>query len=318
MTKRRKRRRDPSGYRAQPAAAERTPPDPSASSPGLLGRFLGPPTPAAASAMPLLRTTLGQGFLLVGSSPVLLLVPFGVLLLVWIALLAAGYVGTPMTLASFFAMPPVSTAFDTQLLVAILGQQAGIPVALAFLLLRSVIVAVLAGLIVEGFGRAGAVSSVGLTKGLRAVPVVAASLVLEFAGLLVGQFALLLGPGIGVMLQLFVPALLLYLLGFVPFAAVQVRLGLRETLRVSVTAARTPGGRHLSLSILYVVAAFILPLLIPGRLATANPSFATWVGILLVTFVQLGFTAGFGYRWMAVGSTVIATAEEVPAGAQRR
>jgi hypothetical protein len=266
--------------------------------------------------MPLLRSSLGQGFLLVGSSPALLLAPIALLLLVWIVLLAAGYVGSPAPLASFFAMPPVSTAFDTQLLVAVLGQQAGIPVALAFLLLRSVIVALLAGLIVEGFEHEGRLSTGGLAAGLRAVPTVAAALFLGFAGLLVGQFALILGPGIGILLQLFVPALLLYLLGFVPFAAVQARLGLRETLRASVAAARTPGGRHLSLSLLYVVAAFLLPLFIPERLViTANPTFATWVGIALVTFVQLGFTAAFGYRWMAVGPTVVAASVNPPASA---
>jgi hypothetical protein len=91
----------------------------------------------------------------------------------------------------------------------------------------------------------------------------------------------------------------------VPFVAVRRRISLPETLRQSVAAARTPGGRHLTFCLVYVLVAFVLPLFVPnGSFITANPAVSTWIGVLVVTLVHLVLTAAFAYRWLAVEATI--------------
>lgn len=276
-----------------------------ASSGGLLGRILGPAVPASMSSMPRFRDSLGQGFLLVGSNPVLLFGPILFVFASWLIMLAFGFVGSGIALSQMAAMPPLSTAFDVQTTVSIAGQQAGLIASLPLLLVRAVLVGVLSGLIVEGFERGGSVGRWGAVRGLAAFPLVLAALLLSFVGLFVAQFASVFGPGIGTLLQVLVPAFVLYALGFVPFAAVRDRRALGETLRRSYAAARTPGGRHLSFCLLYVLVAFVLPVFIPDRsLITANLAPATWVGVFVLTYVHVGFTAALAHRWLAVEASV--------------
>ncbi len=311
MTGKKKRRKRRRGYRQYEHAAPRElvrksrGPEPRG-----LGRLFGLGAPPGTSEMPSFRTSIGQGFLLVGSSPILVLVPFAFVLLAWVALLAFGFIGSPSTLGQSFALPPISIGYDTQNTVILFGQQTGQIVALVFLVLRALIVSLTAGLVVEAFEEAGSVSMIGVIRGIRAMPVVLASVILGFVGLLLSQFAFVLGPGIGLLVEVLVPAGILYLLGFVPFAAVRHGWRLSDTLRRSVAAARNPGGRQFSFCLLYLLLVFFLPLAVPGRTqATANPGVSSWISILLLTFIHMGFTAAMAYRWLALDSSV----EEVSA-----
>ncbi|MGZ4130862.1 MAG: hypothetical protein ACXVPR_08575 [Actinomycetota bacterium] len=275
------------------------------SSGGLLGRVLGPAVPPSMSEMPTFRRSLGQGFLLVSSNAVLVFGPLVFVYLVWLVLIAFGFVGTALALTQVVAMPPLSTAFDTQNAISIAGQQSGLIVALPLLLFRAVIVCVLSGLLVEGFERRGSTSLGGVMRGLAAFPLVLAYLMLSFVALFLAQFGSVFGPGLGTLLQVLLPAFVLWAVGFVPFAAVRERRPLADTLRRSYAAARTPGGRHLSFCIVYVLLAFVLPLFVPGRsLITANPAPATGIGLYLLSFLHVGFTAAMAYRWLAVESSI--------------
>jgi hypothetical protein len=282
--------------------------DSRAESGGLFGRILGPAVPPSMSAMPRFRESLGQGFLLVASTPVLVFAPLLFVFVVWLILLALGFVGSGLALSQMAAMPPISTAFDVQNAIAIAGQESGLIASLPVLLVRAVLIGVLSGLLIEGFERNGAVGRWGAVRGLAAFPLVLAALLLSFVGLFVAQFGSVFGPGIGTLLQVLLPAFVLYALGFVPFAAVRERRPLAETLRRSYAAARTPGGRHLSFCILYVLLAFVLPLFIPGRsIITANLQAGTWVAIFLLTFVHVGFTAAMAHRWLGVEASAAAS-----------
>jgi hypothetical protein len=275
------------------------------SSGGLLGRVLGPAVPPSMSEMPTFRRSLGQGFLLVSSNAVLVFGPLVFVYLVWLVLIAFGFVGTALALTQVVAMPPLSTAFDTQNAISIAGQQSGLIVALPLLLFRAVIVCVLSGLLVEGFERRGSTSLGGVMRGLAAFPLVLAYLMLSFVALFLAQFGSVFGPGLGTLLQVLLPAFVLWAVGFVPFAAVRERRPLADTLRRSYAAARTPGGRHLSFCIVYVLLAFVLPLFVPGRsIITANPAPGTWIGLYLLSFLHVGFTAAMAYRWLAVESSI--------------
>jgi hypothetical protein len=272
---------------------------------GLLGRVLGPSVPPSMSAMPTFRSSLGQGFLLVASNPVLVFGPIVFVFLVWLVLLALGFVGTGVALSQMMAMPPISTAFDTQNAISIAGQSSGLIIALPLLLFRGLVVAVLSGLVVEAYERRGSVSRYGVIRGLVAFPLVLAMLMLSFVGLFLAQFGSVFGPGLGTLLQVLFPAFVLWALGFMPFVAVRERGSLTGTLRRSYAGARTPGGRHLSFCILYVLLAFVLPLFVPGRsIITANLEPVTWIGLFVLTFVHVGFTAAMGHRWLAIESTV--------------
>ncbi len=275
------------------------------SSGGLLARVLGPAVPPSMSEMPTFRRSLGHGFLLVSSNAALVFGPLVFVYLVWLVLIAFGFVGTALALTQMVAMPPLSTAFDTQNAISLAGQQSGLIVALPLLLFRAVIVCVISGLLVEGFERRGSTSLGGVMRGLAAFPLVLAYLMLSFVALFLAQFGSVFGPGLGTLLQVLLPAFVLWALGFVPFAAVRERRPLADTLRRSYAAARTPGGRHLSFCIVYVLLAFVLPLFVPGRsLITANPAPGTWIGVYLLSFLHVGFTAAMAFRWLAVESSV--------------
>ncbi len=300
-----------------PARASSTPARTDPASGGIFGRLLGPPVPPSMSSMPTYRASLGQGFLLVASNPVLLFGPMLIVFLAWLLLIAAGFVGTGIALSQMWAMPPLSTAFDTQNAISIAGQQTGLILALPLLLVRAVLVGVLSGLIVEGFERHGAVGVGGAIRGLLAFPLVLAYLILSFVGLFLAQFGAALGPGLGTLVQVVLPALILFALGFVPFAAVRERRPLAETLRRAYAGARTPGGRQLAFCVLYVLLAFVLPLFIPNRTTiTANLDPWTWVGLFVLTYFHVSFTAAMAYRWLAVESSIDVT--PTATGARRR
>lgn len=278
---------------------------------GVLGRLLGPVVPPGMSAMPAIRTSLAQGFAAVVSSPALVIGSFVVVLAVWLILLALGYVGAPFPLTQAFALPPLSTAFDTQYAVAIAGQRTGLIAGLGLLVVRAIVVSLVASAILERFeGRR--LEGATAVRALRAAPAVLAAAVLSFVVLFMAQVGAVLGAGFALLLQVALPALAVYLLGFVPFVAMRRRGSLPETIRLSIAAARTPGGRHLSFCMLYVLIAFFLPWFLPeAAVITANPSAATWIGILVMTLVHLAFAGALAYRWLAVEAGVV---EAVPAG----
>ena len=264
------------------------------------------------SVMPTYRTSLGRGFLLVGSTPALVLLPFAWTLVTWLILQMSGYIGAPLLLAQSVALAPLSVSSDFQTALVTFGQPVGLYFMLPFLLIRGVVIAVLAGLIVEGFER-GSVSLEGVRRGIGAFPLVLSGVVLSLLSVIMLVYASLLGPGLGTLLQVLVPAVALWVLGFVPFVAVDERRSLPVTLTRSYYGARTPGGRQFLFSMLYLLLLTILQAFTPGAETTANPSLATWAFILAIDYVHVGFFASFGYRWL-----VIAPAVEAPVPASRR
>jgi hypothetical protein len=312
-----KRRKGKQGYRPPPArATDRSAPAATAEGErrsGLLGNLLGNPVPASLSPMPTFRRSLGSGFLLVGSNPLLLGVPFLWILATWVAYLGFGYVGSPTPpLGQAVALPPLSVGGDLQSAWLVFGQQVGTYVLLPILLLRSVVFAVLAGLVVEGF-QTGRVSMSGVRRGLRAAPIVVGGMILNLLAVMALFLTGSLGPGFGSLVSVLLPAATLWLLGFVPFVAVTERRSLPAALSRSVAGGRTPGGRQFLFSMLYFLLLTLLQAFTPGGEITANPSLATWVYVLFVGYVHMGFFAAFGYRWLVIQDTVPEPAQQAPA-----
>jgi hypothetical protein len=303
-----KKRRRSHGYRPPPSRPADRPASTATTDgerrPGLLGGLLGNPIPASLSSMPTFRRSLGSGFLLVGSNPLLLVLPFLWILATWVTFLSFGYTGSPNPpLGQAVALPPLSVGGDLQSAWLVFGQQVGTYALLPMLLLRSVVFAVLAGLVVEGF-QTGKTSMSGVRRGLRAVPIVVGGMILNLLAVMALFLTGGLGPGFGSLVSVLLPAATLWLLGFVPFVAVTERRSLPTALSRSVAGGRTPGGRQFLFSMLYFLLLTLLQAFTPGGDITANPSLATWAYVLFVGYVHLGFFAAFGYRWLVIEDTV--------------
>lgn len=322
MTRKKRRRsgyRQPTSQTSGPAsekkATARAAKDSSDRPKGLLSGFLGSPVPASMSTMPYFRTSLARGFLLVGSTPILVILPFLWVFVTWLALVALGFIGSPAVLAGALALPPLSVSADFQNSVILFGQAKVLYVMLPMLLLRSVFTSVLVGLIVEGFER-GAVSLEGVRRGIGAALLMFGLLMLGLFALLASQFGALLGPGLGTLLAVLLPTAALWILGFAPFGAVTERRNLLVTVQRSYYGARTPGGRQFLFSLTYLLLFSVLQFFVPGGgNVTANPGIETWVFLLVLTYFHVGALASFGYRWLAIAPTV---SEPVPASRRDR
>lgn len=287
--------RQPAPARDEPQAERR---------PGLFGGAL---AGTAESPLPPMGRSLGRGFLTVAAQPVLTVVAVVTPVLAWLGLIALGFEGLPNRLVDVLALPPISTYFDLGTGTSRFGLG---PAFLTYLgvsmLLRTLLYSYLTGAIVEALTD-GRISRYGLLLGVTAIPTVLLVQVASFTLIVVGNLFLpVLGPGIGFLG--FVAALVagLYFLGFAPFAAVQERRPVMETVRRSARAAMLPGGRHLILSSLYFFLALPVALgLSPGGSEiTANPSLATWVFAAFANVLHVGFMAAFAYRWIVAEPSV--------------
>ena len=316
-----KRRKKPAtGYRGGPpaksasATTEQAPPQ-RAEVPGFLGWLS---RPAGETAWPTIPRALGRGFVTVGSSPVLLLSGFVLLLALWAGLVMLGLAGPPGRLVNLLALPPVSTYFDALNGSTIYGfGPQGFIAATAFLVARSVVLALLVGLTVqelEGWGS----TAEGLRRGVGAIPATILVNLLTFSMMVVGSVILpALGPGLGFLASVLTLVAALFLFVFAPIAAVlEPDRPFFEAIRRGARAALLPGSRHLVMCLVYIFLA--LPTLVAlapgGSWLGVNPSLATWVYALFCTFLHLSFLAGFAYRFMAIEHEI----PDVPVKLRRR
>jgi hypothetical protein len=270
------------------------------------------------SSWPPIGRSLGRGFLAVGSSPLIVLSSFGLVFLLWVALVALGLEGPPGRLVNLLALPPVSTYFDALNGVTIYGfGLLGFLAATAFLLVRAVILALLTALVVRIYEGEGTLAET-LLRGLRIVPVTAVVGMMSLATMILGSVVLpFLGPGFGFLGSVLLLVAAMFLLVFAPVLALRrPDLPLPEVVRRGARAARMPGSRHLLMSMLYIFLALpVLLALTPGGAELGvNPSLATWVWALVCTFVHLGFLGAFAYRFMTIEDEV----PETPVARARR
>ena len=154
----------------------------------------------------------------------------------------------------------------------------------------------LAGLVVEQI-RYGRVTGRGLRAGLRAIPVTLAIGILAFSATLIINIVGGFGLGIAVSLLLLVGSV--FFLSYGPIVGVEHPRGIGLALRRTFAAARVPGSQNLILAFGYALFAFISPLLVPGLgRVDANPGVATWVGVLAVNVVHVGFLGVYAYRYL--------------------
>ena len=304
MSRKRKR---PAGYRpgappaaraAPPAAAEATAHPPVPRGLGWLSRTSSDPS------WPSIGRAVGRGFITVGSSALVLLSAFVLVLVMWLALVLLGLEGPPARLVNLLALPPISTYFDALNGVTIYGfGPMGFIAATVFLLVRSVVLALLTALIVQIFEGEGTVGE-ALGRGLRVVPVTIAVNLITLAMMVSGSMVLpILGPGLGFLASVLTLVAALFLFVFAPVVALrEPGTPLLEVVRRGARAALMPGSRHLLMCLLYIF--LTLPILVAlapgGVLLGVNPTLATWIYSLVCTYLHLSFLAAFAYRLLVV------------------
>lgn len=261
---------------------------------GLLGR--GAVAAPAQSPYPSLRQSFARGLLAVCSSPVLLGTALVVPFLVWVVLQLLGSVPLIGNLAGYLSLPSIGVSADIVAANQTFGVRGGSLAAPVLIAVRAVVTALLAGLVVEQI-RYGRVSGAGLRAGVRAIPVTLAIGILAFTATLIINIVGGFGLGIAVSLLLLVGSV--FFLSYGPVVGVEHPRGIGLALRRTFSAARVPGSQNLVLAFAYSLFAFISPLLVPGLgRVDANPGVATWIGVLGVNVVHVGFLAVYCYRYL--------------------
>lgn len=302
-----RKRKKPTGYRApssppRPAVAE--PDAATVERPPLPGVLSWLSRPASDTGWPSIGRSLGRGLITVGSSALVLLASFLLLFALWVALVALGLEGPPARLVNLLALPPISTYFDALNGVTIYGfGPMGFIAATAFLLARSVVLALVTALIVRIYEGEGSVQE-ALGRGVRVIPVTIAVNLLTLAMMVSGSLVLpLLGPGLGFLGSVLTLVAALFLFVFAPILALrEPDRPLYDVVRRGARAALLPGSRHLLMCMIYIFLTLpILVVLVPGgALLGVNPSLATWVYVLVCTYVHLSFLGAFAFRLLSI------------------
>ncbi|MFL5768310.1 MAG: hypothetical protein ACJ758_10775 [Actinomycetota bacterium] len=301
MTAKKRRRRRPATTRSETAAIETQETEIDEETAEEDEVLEHPPVPGILSS---LRT----GLIAVITTPLLLAIPFLFVFLLWTILVVLGLQVPPSGLVDAMGIPPISTVFDFGVAQAIFGY-APSSLFLAFVIAvgRAVVLAILAGLTIDVL-EGSKPSMYGFLRGIRAIPtVVAVNFLIITATVFGTQLFVLLGPGLSLLGSLAVLIGGLYFLVFAPASAVREAKGVQESIRRSGRAARLrfPGGSHLIMVMVYFLVGLPLLLFVAGRVpggsdATANPSVAVWLLVLVATFVHMVFLAGFYARFMGV------------------
>lgn len=288
---------DGSGYRDAPAAK---PP----AKAGILDSVLGyrPPNEGA----PKIRTAFTRGVLAVGSTPWLLVVPILAVLAIWLGVVASGFPGPFGVFGGFLSVPPVSTNMDVGLPTVLLPTKLALLGGLVSVLPRGVFLALTSGMIVDVLD-GKPVTGASLRRGIRALPTAVGVCIVGIGfwifTLLAAQ---MLGPGIGTLVQIGVPALGVYLFGFAVTIAVSERRSMADALAKSVRAARLPGSNNLLLALLYVFGSLAIQVVLTtsyGRF-DVNPTAQAWAWVLLVNLFHMCIYATLAFRYLAIADSV--------------
>ena len=286
--------------------------------------------PALTVDAPSVGLSVAKGLGVVGSSPLLLIVAFVSVLMLWVSLVGSGVgVGaSPSAMVQLLGVPPIHSVIDLQLLQLLGVARAGGLVVGAFaiglLVFRTAFASFVITVIADSFGgprpwreRASA----GLQSIASTFVVV---LAMELAYMMLSLLLLSILPavlGVQFFILGFVVLLYggLYLLVYAEIVAVLERVRLREAVQLATRGARVPRSGQGFAVLPYVLLAFLVPNFTPGgSLAQATPSISVWVYVLVVNYVHVAALAAFVYRWQRIGDAVKAGAGPAPRAAGRR
>ena len=292
---------------AKPAEGRQRAGAPAAQRRGGLGSFLAP-KPTVDVGMPSIRASFVRGLAATLSTPFLVVGIPALVLVEWLAVVAAGFQGPFVLFAHAAALPPVGTAIDLSVAARATADAPLVGVVIA-ILLRAVVLAIVAAASVQAV-RDGRVTPWVWVPALRALPaclaVSIASVSLLFAAQPLG--ALLGGAGgLGLFLQIGLFVLGVSYFGYAPVIAITEERRLTDVLSRAWRAARIPGAGALTLAALYVIPSlavlFSAPVL-PGGELGVNPSVGAWVLVVVVNLLHAAVAATLAFRYLSIADAV--------------
>jgi hypothetical protein len=256
--------------------------------------------------MPRIRTAVARGLVATWSSPLIVGLILGWLLVEWLVVVALGYPGPIALLAHIPAPPPVGTITDYSLATGILGAQ-GLSLIFLVAAVHALLQAVLTGLAIEAI-ESGRPSRWGAIRGLRGFPVAFAVRVIGLMALIAAQLLLAFGgsSGLGLLGQIGVFVIVTWLLGFAPVIAVAEPRRLLDSLGRSIRAARMPGSGNLTFAALYVIPVFatFFALPVPGVVLDVNPPFTAWMFVVGLNLLHTAMLGALAMRYLSIASEV--------------
>ena len=263
---------------------------------GILG-FLNRGAPVS-SPYPPIRRSIGRAFVAVCSQPVLLGTIFLLVFVVREGLLVLGFPPRTGFFAATLALPPVSAVLDADIARTIFGESTGIIMTPVLLLVRTLIVAMLTGMVAESVEH-GRVTLRGIGAGLRGSPGLLGAAIIGLGAVFIGSLVVSF-TGLGLLGVVGILAVVLFFLGYAPIVAVRYRKGLTWTVRKAVRAGRIPGSQNAVLATIYsVLALLVIVALVPaGSDFDANPAITTWIGILLANVIHVVMLGVYVHRFL--------------------
>jgi hypothetical protein len=302
MTNKNRRRRD---VARQPRAERPAQAASRAPRPGLMNSLFSARV-AGTSNMPRVRSTFVRGFVLVISTPVMLVGSVALVFLAWIGALLGGFQGPAALLGSTLAMPPIGTLFDLQITSRLTGGGDVVSTLLAllpFAVTRAVVLGVFLGLAVEIL-ESGRPSFAGARRGLLVSPMFLIVTIVEIGFLFVASFlGGALGQGLSLFVEIATVAASLYLLAYAPVAQLREGRGVLESLSRSTSAARIPGTSALAMSLLYGIPALLVVQTASGGF-DVNPAPGIWIFVLFMNILHVSVLVTYAYRWMCIEDEV--------------
>lgn len=256
--------------------------------------------------MPGMGTAFGRGAVTILSSPWIVGGAVSVLFLLWIAAVLLGFPGPFSVLSNALALPPISTGSVDFTLIgsSASGSETAILATVGITALRGAIVAGFTGLFVDQL-RGGSASGWSVVRAVRAIPCSIAITLAGFLILTIGQTLAPLLGGVGLLIQVALLVLGVYLFAFAPAIALTEDEGTWRCIGKSVRAARMPGSGNLSFAFLYGTASIVLLFVPkPGSELGVNPSISAWLVVLGASLFHLIFQAAFTYRYLCVAHEV--------------
>jgi hypothetical protein len=263
--------------------------------------------------------TIARGLRTVGTSPLLVVSSFLSTLVLWLVFVAYGIASSAQAMALVTSIAPVhSLLADIGAVVTVGSGSAGTTLVFlaGLLVVRSAILSFTVAAILERLEGTNPPGAGGTGSIRKQVPVILRRAARSFPSMLgieAGFYILAMatafiavGFGLG---QLAVIAGLIggiYFFVFAPIAAMAEGAGPRTAARLSITAAKLPGPRHMMATAAYIAFALIVSLFAPtSRVFSATPTITDWLFVLFVAFLHVGALATFTYRWRIVRDRVV-------------
>ena len=267
------------------------------------GLFSGMGVPPMDS-MPRVRTAVARGIVATWSSPLIVGLILGWLLVEWLVVVALGYPGPIALLAYVLAPAPVSTLPDSALAIGIFGLR-GQPFIFLVASVHAMLQALMTGLAIEAM-ESGSASRWGAVRGLRAFPVAMAVRVIGLMALFASELVSAFGgsTGLGLLGRIGVFVVVGWLFAFAPVIAVSERRGILDCLGRSIRAARMPGSGNLTFAALYMIPLFATLLTSPTVALDVNPPFTAWMFVVGLNLLHIGMLGALVMRYLSIAPEV--------------